>query len=123
MVETTAQDCHQFAHCHHFSEHSFTNSEKYYGSVIRLPDLVIFMSTFTSTLKEHIAVRDSAKMLIPTVGIVDTNSDPTLITYPVPGNDDTPSAIKLYCDVFKKAIILGKQKRDEFLSKYGTIPL
>ena len=85
--------------------------------------MVIFINTFNNVLSEHLAVRDSAKMLIPSIGIVDTNSDPTLITYPVPGNDDTPSAIRLYCDVFKKAVLLGKQKRDQFLAKYGRVPL
>ena len=35
-----------------------------------------------------------------TIGVVDSDSDPRLITYPVPGNDDTPTAVNLYCDLF-----------------------
>ena len=56
-------------------------------------------------------------MNIPTVGIVDTSCDPRLITYPIPGNDDTPSAIQLYCNLFEKAILSGKAKRKEYLGQ------
>jgi len=56
-------------------------------------------------------VKDAAKMLIPTVGIVDSNCNPNLITYPVPGNDDTLCAVELYCKLFKEAILRGKNKR------------
>lgn len=59
------------------------------------------------------AVKDAAKLLIPTIGIVDSNCSPNLITYPVPGNDDTPEAIALYCDLFKKAILRGKEERNQ----------
>lgn len=59
----------------------------------------------------HRAVFDANKMLIPTVGIVDSNCDPNIITYPVPGNDDTVSSVQFYCKVFKEAIMRGKQKR------------
>lgn len=66
-------------------------------------------------LIQHTAVRDSAKMGIATIGIVDSNCNPNLITYPVPGNDDTPTSIQLYCDLFKKAILRGKEKRKEHM--------
>lgn len=72
---------------------------------------------------QHKAVRDAAKMLIPTVGVVDTCCDPNLLTYFVPGNDDTPCSIELYCNLFKDAILLGKKKRDEFVKKHGTAPM
>lgn len=68
-------------------------------------------------MSRHTGIRDSAKMNIPTIGIVDSNCDPDLITYVVPGNDDTPTAIDLYCKVFKEAILRGKQKRQELLLK------
>ena len=58
---------------------------------------------------------DAAKMCIPTIGIVDSNSNPQLISYPVPGNDDSPSAIQLYCELFRDAILVGKAKRKEDL--------
>ena len=58
-------------------------------------------------------------MLIPSIAICDSNSDPRLVTYPVPGNDDTPVAIHLYCDLFKEAVLRGKSKREEILAKFS----
>lgn len=87
-----------------------------FKSVTRLPDLIIFLSTHNSVLPyQHVGISEAAKMNIPTVGIVDTNSDPNLITYPVPGNDDSPTAIKLYCHLFKEAILVAKRRRAESL--------
>lgn len=95
----------------------FTNSHRQFQSDIRLPDLCILLNTLDPRMMPHIAVSNSAKMTIPTVGILDTNCDPNLITYPVPGNDDTPVAIELYCNLFKEAILRGKSKRLEHLEK------
>lgn len=64
-------------------------------------------------MSQHTAIRDSAKMNIPTIGIVDSNCNPDLVTYVVPGNDDSPAAISLYCNLFKEAILRGKQKRQQ----------
>lgn len=60
----------------------------------------------------HTGIRDAAKMGIATVGIVDSNCNPNMITYPVPGNDDTPASIELYCRLFKTAILRGKEKKE-----------
>ncbi|ROT79139.1 putative 28S ribosomal protein S2, mitochondrial isoform X1 [Penaeus vannamei] len=115
LVENTAKDCGEYAHTRFWQGGILTNSTIQFGCETRLPDLVIFINTLNNVLTQHTAVRDAAKMLIPTVGIVDTNCNPNLITYPVPGNDDTPSAVKLYCDLFKNAILRGKEKRKEEL--------
>jgi small subunit ribosomal protein S2 len=45
------------------------------------------------------------------VGIVDSDCDPSLVTYPIPGNDDTEEAMKLYLDLFTSAILDAKGKR------------
>lgn len=82
-----------------------------------MPDLCIFFNTLNNVLIQHSAVKDSAKMAIPTIGILDSNCNPNLITYPVPGNDDSPAAIELYCNLFKRAILRGKEKRKEMLGK------
>uniref|UniRef100_A0A182MTG3 Small ribosomal subunit protein uS2m n=1 Tax=Anopheles culicifacies TaxID=139723 RepID=A0A182MTG3_9DIPT len=110
-VEQTAKECGEFAHTRYWRGGVFTNAKVQFGAVTRLPDLCIFLNTMNNVLDMHTAVRDAAKMNIPTIGIVDTNCNPNLITYPVPGNDDTPAAIELYCKLFKKAILLGKEKR------------
>lgn len=56
------------------------------------------------------AVLEARKLGLPIVAIVDTNADPTLIDYPVPGNDDALKALKLYADYFVAAIQAGKAK-------------
>lgn len=119
LVERTAQECKEYAFCRRWRNDVLTNSEKTFGAVTRLPDLVVFLSTMDQANSQHNAVVMSAKMLIPTVGICDTNSNPTLITYPVPGNDDTPQSIELYCHLFKEAILRGKSKRAEVVENYG----
>lgn len=56
------------------------------------------------------AVEEAKVLGIPVIGICDTNSDPTTIDYPIPGNDDSIRAIKLYCDLVEDAVIGGIQK-------------
>ena len=58
--------------------------------------------------KETIAIREAAKLKIPIVAIVDTNSDPDLIDYLIPGNDDALRAIKLFTGTMADAILTGK---------------
>ena len=112
-VERAALDCGEFSHCREWKGGTFTNATIQYGLVTRLPDLMIFISTHNTMFDENIAVVEAAKMNIPSIGIVDSSCDPRLITYPVPGNDDTPSAVKLYCRLFKEAVLLGKAKQRE----------
>lgn len=113
LVEKTAMECKEFVHTRFWRGGVFTNANVQFGAVTRLPDLCIFLSTLNTVLSQHVAVRDSAKMGIPTIGICDSNCNPNLITYPVPGNDDSPASLELYCKLFKKAIIRGKEKRNE----------
>ena len=54
---------------------------------------------------ESLAVKEAIKLNIPIVGIVDTNSDPTGINFPIPGNDDARRAINLYCELIKETIL------------------
>lgn len=120
VVEKTAMECGEYAHTRYFQHGSFTDPNRY-GKCTRLPDLAIFLNTLDSVFEPHRIIIECSKMLIPTVGIVDTNCFPNLITYPVPGNDDTPSSIELFCKLFKTAILKGKAKREEFFQKYGDI--
>lgn len=110
-VERTAKACGEYAHCRHWKTGLFTNMPNMVGHKLRLPDLVIILNTLDGSYREHKVVVDAAKMLIPTVAIVDTNCDPRLITYPIPGNDDTFKAISYYLDLFETAIKKGKKKR------------
>jgi small subunit ribosomal protein S2 len=71
-----------------------------------IPDLVIVLDT----LRESIAVKEAQKLKIPVVAIIDSNSDPDDIAYPIPGNDDATRSINLYCDLFVGAVLDGLQK-------------
>ena len=59
------------------------------------------------TNKEAIAVAEARKLDIPVAAILDSNSDPDGIAYPIPGNDDASRAIALYCDLVARAVIDG----------------
>ena len=51
------------------------------------------------------AVNEAKKLNIPIIAILDTNSDPTNINFPIPGNDDARRSINLYCDLIKQTIV------------------
>jgi small subunit ribosomal protein S2 len=59
------------------------------------------------TNKEEIAIQEARKLKIPVVAILDTNSDPKGVEYPVPGNDDASRAINLYCELIAGAVVAG----------------
>lgn len=69
------------------------------------PDAVIVIDTN----KEAIAIQESNVLKIPVIGVVDTNSDPDGIDFPIPGNDDALRAIELYCQLFSDAVLDGIQ--------------
>ncbi|MGD1816937.1 MAG: 30S ribosomal protein S2 [Pleomorphochaeta sp.] len=57
------------------------------------------------TKKEAIAITEAKKLGIPVIAVVDTNCDPTDITYPIPGNDDAIRAISLFVEIISRAVI------------------
>ncbi|MCL2017826.1 MAG: 30S ribosomal protein S2 [Alphaproteobacteria bacterium] len=61
--------------------------------------------------REYNAVREAKNLDMPIIAICDTNANPELIDYPVPGNDDASRAVRLYCDLFVDAILSGIEKR------------
>lgn len=58
--------------------------------------------------REAIAVREAERLGIPCIAIVDTNSDPDVVPYPVPGNDDAIRALNLFCSIMADAVIEGR---------------
>ena len=68
-----------------------------------LPDLIFVIDT----VREQIAIKEAKKLNIPIAAIIDSNSDPDGITYPIPGNDDSTKSIKLYCDLISQAALDG----------------
>ena len=71
----------------------------------KIPDMIFIVDTNV----EELAVKEAIKLNIPIVAIVDTNSDPTGINFPIPGNDDARRAINLYCDLIKQTILDAQQ--------------
>jgi small subunit ribosomal protein S2 len=70
-----------------------------------LPDILFVIDTN----KEAIAVQEANKLRIPIVAILDSNSSPNGIAYPIPGNDDAMRAIHLYCDLVSGSVLDGLQ--------------
>jgi small subunit ribosomal protein S2 len=68
-----------------------------------LPDIIFVIDT----IKEKLAIEDANKLGIPVIAVLDSNSDPSGITYPIPGNDDAIRAINLYCDMIAGAVFDG----------------
>lgn len=68
-----------------------------------LPDILFVIDT----VKEKLAIEEANKLGIPVVAVLDSNSDPTGITYPIPGNDDAIRAITLYCDMVAASVLDG----------------
>ncbi len=68
-----------------------------------LPDILFIIDTN----KEKLAVEEANKLGIPVVAVLDSNSDPKGITFPIPGNDDAIRAITLYCDLIAGAVLDG----------------
>ncbi len=68
-----------------------------------VPDLIFIVDTN----KEAIAIDEAKRLNIPVVAVVDSNSDPSRIDFPIPGNDDASRAIALYCDLIARAAVDG----------------
>ena len=71
----------------------------------KLPNIIFVIDTNI----ESLAVLEAKKLNIPIIGILDSNSNPDNIDFPIPGNDDARRSINLYCDLIKKTIIDAKK--------------
>lgn len=79
------------------------------------PDLLIVIDT----RKDDLAIKEANKLGIPVIAVLDSNCDPEGIDYPIPGNDDSIRAIKLYCKLFSDAVLAGIE---ESLTAVKEIP-
>ncbi len=79
----------------------------------KIPELVFVIDTNY----ESLAIAESAKLGIPIIAILDSNSNPDNIDYPIPGNDDARRAIDLYCDLIKETIKNAKSSNPVIESK------
>jgi len=86
--------------------------ENYIGGIRHMksvPDMIFVLDA----QKEKIAVQEANRLRIPVVAPLDTNCDPDLITYPIPGNDDAIRAIELFCKEMADAIIEGRSSNEK----------
>ena len=72
----------------------------------KIPDLVFIIDTNY----ESLAIKEAIKLNIPIIAILDTNSNPDGINFPVPGNDDARRSIDLYCNLIKQTIDNAKKE-------------
>jgi small subunit ribosomal protein S2 len=84
--------------------------EKDFGSIADLTRLPAALFIIDIN-KEHIAVREARKLNIPTFAIVDTNSDPSAVDFPIPGNDDASKSIDYILEIMTDAIKEGLSER------------
>ncbi len=90
--------------------------EKNLGSISkmnRMPSAIFIVDIN----KEHIAVAESAKLGIPTIAMVDTNSNPSLISYPIPSNDDSSKSIRKIMETVTDAVKEGLADRDQAMAE------
>ena len=85
----------------------------------KTPDLIFIIDTNI----ESLAVAEAKKLKIPIIAVLDTNSDPTGIDFPIPGNDDARRSINLYCELLRSTIkdaekfIKGSDEKEEKITK------
>ncbi|MCM8795435.1 MAG: 30S ribosomal protein S2, partial [Candidatus Omnitrophica bacterium] len=85
-------------------------------SMERLPGCVFIVDI----KKEETAVREARRLNIPIIALVDTNSDPDLVDFPIPGNDDATKSIRLISSLLADTIIEGRKRFLSYLSQEGV---
>jgi len=79
----------------------------------KLPDAIFVIDP----KQEEIAVKEARKLGVPVIAVIDSNCDPDMIDYKVPGNDDAIRAIRLFCSAIAEAVIEGRTMYEQSLVK------
>ncbi len=82
----------------------------------RIPKAIFIVDT----KKEETALREAKRLSIPVIGLIDTNSDPGLVTYPIPGNDDATKSIQTITRLLADSVIEGRKRFLSYLSQEGV---
>jgi len=109
LTQRTARECGEYFVTRRWRGGTLTNALMLTG-MTRVADLIVFLH-LPSLGRNQLAVKEAAQANVPSIGIVDSDCNPNLIMYPIPGNDDSPSAVELYCDLFKKSVSRAKEVR------------
>lgn len=97
-------------------EKSRQKLESFYGGIAnmtRIPDAIFIIDTH----QEYAAAKEALKIGTPTIGITDTNSDPMIINYPIPANDDAVGSLKLIINYILDAWMEGKKEMEKVMAK------
>ena len=78
------------------------------AGIYKKPDLLVLLNPG----ENKIAIREAHALMVPTIGIIDTDQDPTQVTYPIPANDDAPESVGLILSVLVKAFQEGREARE-----------
>ena len=100
-------------------EKELTRLKKNFSGIVameRMPKAAFVVDT----KKEDTAVREARKLGIPVIALIDTNSDPDLVDYPIPGNDDATKSIRIVTSFVADSVIEGRKKFLSYLSHEGV---
>lgn len=100
-------------------EKELTKLKKNFSGIVqmdRLPKAIFIVDT----KKEETAVREANRLSIPVIGLIDTNSNPDLVSYPIPGNDDATKSIRIISSLIADTIIEGRKRFLSYLSQEGV---
>lgn len=100
-------------------EKELTKLKKNFSGIVlmeKMPKAVFVVDT----KKEETAVREAKRLSIPIIALIDTNSNPDLVDYPIPGNDDATKSIRVVTALMADAVIEGRKKFLSYLSQEGV---
>ncbi|MFH1413360.1 MAG: 30S ribosomal protein S2 [Candidatus Omnitrophota bacterium] len=92
---------------------------KHFSGIVQMENLPKAMFV-VDTKKEETAVKEANRLSIPVIALIDTNSNPDLIAYPIPGNDDATKSIGMVVKIMADTIIEGRKKFLSYLSQDGV---
>ena len=108
FVQKTARNAGEYFITRGWRKGLLTASNKMLGTD-KLPDMIVTLN-LSRFERVREAIMEAAMCNIPVIGIVDTDCDPRLITYPIPGNDDSLDSVKLFLNLFEQAILNAKER-------------
>ena len=108
LIQKTARNAGEYFITRGWRKGLLTASNKMLGTD-KLPDMIVALN-LSRFERVREAIMEAAMCNIPVIGIVDTDCDPRLITYPIPGNDDSLDSVKLFLNLFEQAILNAKER-------------
>ncbi|XP_075253168.1 small ribosomal subunit protein uS2m-like [Convolutriloba macropyga] len=120
FVDQQALDVGEYSNTRQWRDTFLSSRAASYEENVRVPDLIVLFSCHNSIFAPHPCLKEASNLGIVTVGLVDSNCDPRLVSYPVPGNDDSPSSVRHFGSLVAAAILAGKRERAKLLTSLGV---